>query len=157
MNIKRLYEILTETTVQLRKGPVVTQEKIKDTNIEVMEVFLMPDESEAPPSMEKVDVEFLVIGVDKTKAEKNRADLISILNDYPEPERLAGGPSYIEIGGIIGDQGAAFQLFALGSVLGLWKVITPKSLGMTGNAAREMAGSGFIMISGYSPTQEPSS
>lgn len=125
MDTKRLYEILGETTIQLRKGDVV----------------------HGTPEM--VDLEFLVIGVDRAAAERLRAELISILNTYPRPDRLASGPSYIEVGGEIGDQGAAFQLFALGKVLGLWGVITPATFGMKGEEAKRAAGAGYIMISGY--------
>jgi hypothetical protein len=91
----------------------------------------------------------MIVCVDQKKAQENKQNLIDILNTYPDPERLKGGPSYIEVGGVIGDQGTAFALFALGKVLGLWNVITPKTLGITGEQAREMAGMGFIMISGY--------
>ena len=49
----------------------------------------------------------------------------------------------------IGDQGAAFELFALGKVLGIWDIITPEKLGATGDMARQMAGAGFIMCTGY--------
>lgn len=143
MNTSRLYEILQATTVQLRKGEVVE----KDGNVTTINA--MPHVDEAKPEVERVDMEFLVIGVDKTAAEVHRDELVSILNTYPEPERLAGGPSYIEVGAVIGDQGAAFQLFALGKALGLWDVITPAKLGMTGDMARQMAGQGYIMMSGY--------
>lgn len=105
----------------------------------------------APEGLEMVDVEFMVVGVDKAKAETRRAELRAILDAWPQPERLAGGPSYIEVGGVIGDQGAAFLLFALGKVLGLWGLITPASMGITGPDAREMAGAGFVMITGYRP------
>jgi len=154
MNVDRLYEILNETTVQLRKkGEVVTEEDLP--NVRVTTIDMMPHESEAKSGIEKVDLEFLVIGVDKAGAEKHKAELISILKTYPQPDRLAGGPSYIEVGAEIGDQGAAFQLFALGKVLGLWGVITPATLGFKGKEARDMAGSGFVMISGFKPTPEP--
>lgn len=111
MNLKRLYEILNETTVQLRKGEMVHGEG------GVLRIDAMPHVSEAQPHIEKVDLEFLVIGVDKAAAEKHRTELISILKTYPDPDRLAGGPSYIEVGAEIGDQGAAFQLFALGKMM----------------------------------------
>jgi hypothetical protein len=130
MNLNRLYEILNETTVQLRKGEI------------------------AAPDLEKVDFEFLWIGVNRAKVEAYRQELIQLLNTYPRPDRLAGGPSYIEVGAELGDQGAAFQLFALGKVLGLWSIITPTSLGMSGLEAKEMAGQGFIMISGYNAGAE---
>ena len=147
MNLKRLYQILNITTVQLRKGPEVTQENVGP--LEVIHVYDMPHESEALSHVEKIDLEMLVIGVDRKEAEAYKNELIGILNTYPEPDRLAGGPSYIEVGAAIGDQGAAFQLFALGKVLGLWDVITPATFGMTGEEARKAAGSGFVMITGY--------
>lgn len=96
----------------------------------------------------------MVIGVDRAKAESYREPLIGLLNAYPDPAQLAGGPSYIHVGGVIGDQGAAFCLFALGQVLGLWTVITPATMGFTGAEARDMAGAGFVMISGYRPGQQ---
>lgn len=147
MNLDRLYKILNGTTVQLRKGEIVTEEE--KLGLRVTTIDMMPRESEAHDGIEKVDLEFLMIGVDKAKAEQNKAELISILKTYPQPDRLAGGPSYIEVGAEIGDQGAAFQLFALGKVLGLWDVITPARMGFTGAEARQMAGSGFVMMTGF--------
>jgi len=61
-------------------------------------------------------------------------------------ERLAGGPSYIELGGWIGDQGLAMAFMALGNHLGLWEVVTPQTLGIEGEQADQMMGMGFIMI-----------
>ena len=161
MNRKRLYEILNETTAQFRKGEeiegspglvaAIKSGDMKDAPGGVAHIYAMPHQSEAKPTLEKVDMEFITIGVDRDRAASHRSELVEILNDYPSPERLRGGPSYIEVGGEIGDQGAAFQLFALGKVLGLWDVITPTSLGATGEEARELAGRGFIMISGYHP------
>lgn len=146
MNLKRLYQILAETTAQLRKGEVV-EDEVRD-GLNVRSIYAMPHESEAKPEIEKVDCEFLTIGVDKAAAERHKAELIEILKTYPN-DGLAGGPSYISVGAEIGDQGAAFQLFALGQVLGLWKVITPKMFGVTGEQSRQMAGNGFVMISGF--------
>ncbi|MFA7278945.1 MAG: hypothetical protein WC100_02515 [Sterolibacterium sp.] len=36
--------------------------------------------------------------------------------------------SYIELGGWIGDQGAALLLIGLGAALGAWKLLTPKTM-----------------------------
>jgi hypothetical protein len=158
LNLNKLYEILHEATCQLRKGEEIegTPDLVsaiksgeKDLPGGVVEIYAMPHQSEARPDLEKVDCEFVVIGVDKAKAEQRRMELIELLDSYPEPERLAGGPSYIEVGAEIGDQGATFQLFALGKVLGLWSVITPATIGITGPEARQLAGSGFVMMSGY--------
>lgn len=134
MNFEQLYRILGETTVQLRK---------------------MPHESKAGNGFEKVDCHFIVVGVDKEMAEKRREELLAVLREYPQPERLAGGPSYMEVGAVIGDQAKAFQLFALGKVLGLWDVITPAKMGITGAAADQMAGQGMVMITGLKADKVP--
>lgn len=162
MDLTKLYALLRETTVQLRKGEMFEGDRhLLDQAKEgveperglqgsgVLEVYAMPPVS-AAPDLEKVDCEFIVVGVDKAKAEARRDDFVDLLRRYPQPDRLAAGPSYIEVGGVIGDQGAAFCLFALGQVLGLWKVITPAQFGLTGEEARRAAGSGFVMITGWS-------
>jgi hypothetical protein len=152
MPINRLHCILSETTAQLRKGAEV-EERTEKSGLHVTEVFAMPPASH--PSFddcEKVDVEFCVIAVDKKRAEDRRTELVDILKQYPNPERLADGPSYIEVGAEIGDQGAALQLFALGKVLGLWDIITPKIMGFEGEEASQMAGMGLVMISGFRPS-----
>lgn len=160
MNIARLYEILRETTGQFRKGEEVEGDpelvgaikegrdlsKISGGSVHI---YAMPHESQAIEGIVKVDLHFIIVGVDKVKAELHKEELIAILKTYPEQERLAGGPSYIEMGGEIGDQGATLQLFALGKVLGLWDVITPEKLGITGQEASELAGRGFVMIDGF--------
>jgi len=154
MNLDRLYAILADTTVQLRKGAEVEHERVG--GIEVTHVWGMPHESEAKPDAVKVDCALLTIGVDAAKAQTYRGELVALLAEYPEPERLAGGPSYIEVGAVIGDQGSAFQLFALGEVLGLWHVITPRTLGFQDAAEiREMAGRGLVMMSGYRGAPTP--
>jgi len=160
MDLNRLYKILNETTVQLRKGEIIHGDKPLVDAIKagvesdklpggVVTFDMMPTVAEAADGLEKVDLEFLVIGVHKAKAEQHRAELIGLLNTYPNPDSLASGPSYIAVGAEIGDQGSAFQLFALGKVLGLWDVITPGLFGMEGEEARDAAGRGFIMMTGY--------
>ena len=145
--------------MQLRKGEVFegSPELVKQardgeelTGGGVLSIFAMPHESEAGPDLEKVDLHFITIGVYRLKAESKRAELLELLAEYPDPESLAGGPSYITVGAEIGSQSGAFQLFALGKALGLWQVITPRKLGVTGDMADQMAGSGFIMMTGYS-------
>lgn len=149
MNTERLYEILAETTIQLRKGDEIVYAK----NGSSISVYAMPHESEVisddKTNIEKVDCFFKTIGVKKDVALKHREELVGILRGYPQPERLASGPNYIEVGAEIGDQGAAFQLFALGQVLNFWKVVTPTILGMSGERAELLAGMGFIMITGF--------
>lgn len=111
---------------------------------------MMPkNDDPAFDSFEKVDLHFVTVAVDKAAAEAERANLIALLDQWPEPDLLAGGPSYIGVGGVLGDQGAAFELFALGKVLGIWDVITPEVFGFTGEEARDVAGKGLILITGY--------
>lgn len=157
MNTSKLYQILNETTVQLRKGEVVhgTPELVSAINEGreelpggVVTIDAMPHESEAG-ELKPIDCFFLTVGVDMAKAEARRAEFIDLLDNYPNAEELARGPSYIAVGAAIGDQGAAFQLFALGAALGLWSIITPGAFGLTGEEAQCAAGSGFIMITGY--------
>jgi hypothetical protein len=145
MDITRLHEILNKCTIQLRKGDVVEQTD------NATHIYGMPHVSEVKddPEIETVDMELLAIGVRKTVAENHKAGLLDLLKTYPQPDRLAAGPSYIEVGAEIGDQGAAFQLFALGKVLGFWDVITPATLGITGPEAHELAGRGMVMCSGF--------
>lgn len=147
MKTDRLYEILRATTTQLRKGEVVREEKHE--NFDVVHIELMPHVSEVTdPDIEIVDVHFINIGVKKSEAPKYRDELIAILKTYPNLERFRQGLSYIEVAVEVGDQGATFQLFALGKVLGLWDVMTPEKMGMTGKDADELAGRGFIMAVG---------
>lgn len=65
-----------------------------------------------------------------------------------EVERIKGGPSYIEWGGWLGDQGLAMTAMAAGAYAGLWDVITPETIGITGAAADQLAGMGLVMTSG---------
>lgn len=64
-------------------------------------------------------------------------------------ERVKKGPGYIELGGHVGDQGMALLLMGLGEAAGCWKVVTPLTLGLTGEAADSLAGGGMVMITGY--------
>ena len=148
MDIKRLFEILDETTAEFRLGADVVKEK-KEEGYKVINIYTMPHVSQANKKLEQVNCHFIVVGVDKEKAEQYREELIDILKTYPQPERLAGGPSYIEIGAEIGSQDGAFRLFAVGQVLKFWDVIIPESLGFTGAEADSLAGRGYVMISGF--------
>lgn len=54
--------------------------------------------------------------------------------------------SYLEIGAWVGDQGIALTLMGMGELLGVWKLLTPASLGISGELAEQMAGMGMISI-----------
>lgn len=142
-DVDALNRLISETTMLLRKGAVVTRKPGSVT------VQSMPHENDdLPPFTTKVDLVLVTVGV-LPIAHERRGELVRLLKGYPDPERLAGGPSYIELGGVLGDQGLALALIALGHVLKLWEAITPALLGVTGAEAQEMAGLGFVMISGF--------
>jgi len=146
----KLWRIIGECCVPLRKGEVVEAKQVGNLNVTTINDFPSEDELVGGLSTDViVDLHFIKVLVDTVIAEKRREEFIEILNQWPEPEVLAGGPSYMTVGGTIGDQGAAFQFFALGAALDIWKVITPATFGATGAQADQLAGSGYIMCSGY--------
>jgi hypothetical protein len=92
------------------------------------------------------DVHFFWVSA---KNDPTKEELLALLKEhYPNYDRLQKGPSYIEIGAGLGDQGLALLLMGLGELVGLWKVMTPKCLGATKEQAEQLAGMGHIMISG---------
>lgn len=131
--------------VQLRKGPAVEEKG------GAIHIYGMPHVEEAG-DLRQVDVHFITIGVRQwLLTDENRLGFNRLCDAYPQPERLAGGPSYIELGGVFGDQGVALMFLAIGEALDLWNVITPGTMGITGPEADRLAGGGMVMCSGYSP------
>lgn len=53
---------------------------------------------------------------------------------------------YMELGAWIGDQGLAMMLMGLGSLLGVWKLYTPKMFGLPDDLAMQMAAGGMVSI-----------
>lgn len=143
MDIEKLVKILKETTVSLRKGDARTDEK--KGNVTVTNLYFMPH-TNGVNDVEKVDMHFIVIGVNKAEAEKRRDEFVALVKTYPDLDRFYQGLSYIELGGVIESQEAALQFMALGQVLGLWDIVTPEKLGMDGKMADDLAGMGFVMI-----------
>ena len=114
------------------------------------------EEQTPPEGVEIVDC-YMQVPINKRKAEEYREELVRLLKEWPDETwgvkvpPLEEGPSYIHVGGVIGSQQLAFLLFAVGKILGFWDVITPKTLGIEGEKASSLAGSGMVMISGYTP------
>lgn len=145
-----MYRILSVCTTQVRKGDVLVQD---DKHVyTITEIFDMPAEADIdnPNEYTFIDCHFLKIAVHNSRAAQEKDNLIKLLDEWPNDQCvIAQGPSYIGVGGVLGDQGAAFMLFALGEVLGIWRVITPELLGMEGDQAHKAAGMGYIMCTGY--------
>lgn len=112
-----------------------------ENGVLTIEVFAMPKVEDAPANVYLVDTHFAVVGVDKEKAEQHRQEIVDWAKAHIDHEM-----SYIELGGIIGDQGMALCFMALGPALGLWQVLTPATFGIDGKLADEMAGIGYVMI-----------
>ena len=91
-----------------------------------------------------VDLHFFWVSAREEPSASELRELLRI--NYPDLDRLQGGSSYIELGGILGDQGIALRLIGLGHLLGLWQALTPESMGMTGSMADQMAGMGMVNI-----------
>lgn len=90
---------------------------------------------------------FKVSAVNEPKADELRALIAQHKGDYEPVNPLDGKEhNYLELGGYMGDQGLALMLMGLGSLLGLWRLLTPKSLGLPDDLAMQMAGSGMISV-----------
>jgi hypothetical protein len=100
---------------------------------------------ERPAPAHSVDVHFYWVSA---KDNPTKEELLPLLKEYPDQERLAGGPSYVEMGGMLGSQDLALRLIGLGALVGVWEAITPERLGITGAAAQKAAGYGYVMCSG---------
>jgi hypothetical protein len=158
---QRMYEILTKVSGQFRKGSEVTHngkpvtvedlaERLKNHEGGVFEVFDMPpvEAAKQDGSVEMVDCHFLVIGVHKEEAKKHEKELRFMLEEWPQDREV----SYLEAGAWCGSQDLAFMLFAVGEVLGFWKVQTPdRMLGNTvPNELKDvLAGRGYITVSEF--------
>jgi hypothetical protein len=147
-DIQTVTMILLDCTREYRKGEQVARKVVGA--VEYVDIYNMPHIAEAELGLKLVDVHFMMIGVRMDLAEPHKGTLAAILDRWPgKGHTLASGPSYILVGETLGDQGLALRLFGLGEALGFWKVITPKTLGATGEAADDLAGRGYVMISGY--------
>src|SRR3989344_4002115 len=148
-----LHDIIQDSTRVFRKGEEV--EKRRVGSVDVVEIFGYDHTNQAPlgDNFEKVDMIFVDVVVDRSRATQYREALVEQLRNYPQPERLAGGPSYIELAPNLGmEQEGALRFMALGKTLGMWDIMSAKTLGMNDEEARQMAGQGFLMISGYKPS-----
>ena len=92
---------------------------------------------------------FEVRAVGDPSAEELRG-LISEEGEFTDVDLFDGEEhSYMEVGGWIGSQNYALMLMGLGSLLGLWKLLTPKNmLGslISVEMAMQMAATGMVTI-----------
>lgn len=93
---------------------------------------------------------FKVAAKDNPDAETLRKLVKEHVGDYGPCDLFDGKDhSYLEVGGFVGDQGLAMMLMGLGSILGLWKLLTPRTV--FGNllpdaTVQQMAGAGYVSV-----------
>lgn len=142
----RLGEAVESCTRVYRKGAQVETREVNGF-FRVVEIFGYPL---APDGADVQDMIFVNVAVDKAAAEAAWPAVEEILRRYPEPERLRSGPSYIELAPALDvQQETILRLMAMGAALGKWQVLSGKTIGMSDDEARSLAGDGFLMISGW--------
>ncbi len=156
MDTKKLCDIVQDSTRVFRKGESVEERRVGSGD--VVELFGYDHMGEAPSgdNFDKVDMIFVDVVVDRAKAEQYREALAEQMRGYPQPKRLAGDLSYIDLAPNLGmEQEGVLRLMALGKTLGMWDVTSAKTLGADDATAKQMAGQGlgFLMISGYKPSE----
>jgi hypothetical protein len=129
--------------------------------VAVTEVFGFPEApadavhkgfTETPPDRARADVHFVEIA--PTADFPDREELIEAVRGAlgqgefatMDAHDLAGGPSYMALGGWLGSQDLALMLIGAVELAGIADAITPEKLGMTGEIADQMAGSGLVML-----------
>ncbi len=150
MDTDKLCQIINESTTIYRKGSAIEESP------GVVQYFGYDHTGTAPAgdNYDKVDMVFVDVVVDRAKAEQYKGTLAELLRAYPQPERLAGGPSYIELAPNLGlEQEGALRVMALGKTLGMWEIISGSTMGFGREETMRLAGSGFLMISGYRPLE----
>jgi len=130
MNILRLKEILDETTIEVRKGNTIQLvEQHNEGKLKIHRVYGgLPSEGDVDLrniDMDRVDCFYIDVLVDTELAKEHKTELIQLLKDYPQPDRLKIGLSYQEMSNHLNDFRLAFPLFALGKTLKLWDVLLP--------------------------------
>jgi hypothetical protein len=148
-----MHRLLAETTTVYRKGAPVIVEQVGDSAVVRFDNYpaLPADQPLSEPPATLLDLHYVWVAVDTAAAEQRRPELLTLLGDYPDPASLARGPSYLALGIELDSQEAALRLIALGAALGVWALITPRTLGIEGAQADQMASDGYILCSGTRP------
>lgn len=160
-------EELHALSVEFGEEPEVPEEEPSDPRWDALRALahhvrenthvIHPDEADRYDSDDVIDTHFIKVLI---RHDAQREDFVKVLEAVMEhggefceipKERFAQGPSYIEIGAWCGDQTLALRMMALGARVGVWDVITPAILGITGPDADDLAGRGMVLVSGYHP------
>lgn len=157
--IVRLLQYVKSATVLYRKGEVV-----KETDVGPVHVVRIDNFPALPQGLTTtVDCHFVHVGFTEALAQWDHQEFYdAVIKAELGFFRNMGignweaGPSYIEIGGWIGDQSDAFRFMGCAQAHGLAEVITPARLHITDEEKAEyMAGMGYVLLTGLKdPRQE---
>lgn len=157
--IDRIKQILSKTTVQCRKqSEMIKERKVGEIKPGVpamiyREVFDMPTENQLEAdNIAMVDLHFVKVAVQLDIVEDYREEIDKLLLEWPQPDRLAAGLNFLEIGKLLHNQESALQFMALGEIMGYWEVSIPTMLGYEGDIANIMASQGHITVTGWKPS-----
>lgn len=120
--------------------------------VEHLEEFLATYTFDGEGVDTSIDMIFFKVGVSPTV---NLMDFVAALDSVPTQNgiefkwREGGEFSYIHIGAWVGDQRTALVLMAVGTYLGLWKLLTPRTMfgrGLAQKLVNQMAGAGLVAV-----------
>jgi hypothetical protein len=149
--INALVSYLMGAATLYRKGEVVTQ-----PSPGVTEIYGYPAAEDARGKL--ADVHFVKVGLSRETTEKELLGHIETaltgegVYSTLDLADLAGGPSYITLGGWLGSQDLALRLIGLAEILDLGKALTPGAIFGPATTAEtqkrydELAGAGFVML-----------
>ena len=146
MNKMQLLEVLNETTYLIIDG--ASKRRTHKLGSLLWGVALSPSDKRVA-GLQRVDCSVALVGVNAKVAHTYLNDLVSILDEYPDPATLQDGPSYKQVAEVVGDEATALRLFGLGHVLDLWEVLTPVDFNVEPALREEAADIGMVVISGY--------
>lgn len=147
MNKQSLMKVLNDSTCLISKGSS-TQRKMPEISL-LLWGLMVPAGDPRVEALDKVDCQFLTVGVNRVQAEKHRAEFMEFLESYPDPNKLSDGPTYKHLATVVGDDITALRIFGLGQTLGIWDVLLPSHLGFDTDYADEAADLGLITVTGY--------
>jgi hypothetical protein len=160
---KKPLEVLTDyvqrSTEVFRKGDIVTEIRPEGSHVDVVIIDGFP---KRPLDRRVIDCHFVYIGLTEALAELSHEEfydlVLSAKNGIFTTIDAGGwkrGPSYIEIGGWLGDQTLAFKFMACVEAHEMGEIVTPARLGITGPLADDLAGKGYVMITGLRDPRLP--
>lgn len=154
--VRALLDYVRRSTTVYRKGDIITEDFIGAMRVITVDAFPALPEG----ATTTVDCHFVTIGFTEALAELSHEEFYAAIEAatdgvFSPAPTWSSGPSYIAIGGWIGDQTDAFRFMACVQAHGLGKIIVPAMLGVTDpDLADQMAGSGYVMITGIKNPQE---